>query len=47
MYPTGGDFPRLPLLGLRAITDTKLVQKVDDPGRRATLRTPFRWWPLP
>ncbi len=43
VYPTG-DFPRLPLLGLRVIAENNLVLKVDGPKRFATLRTPFKWW---
>jgi len=42
VYP-GGDFPRLPLLGLRAIAENGLVLHVDGPRRTATLRTPH-WW---
>jgi len=41
-----GDFPRLPLLGLRAIADNRLVLKVNGPRREATLRTPIKWWPF-
>lgn len=47
VYPPGSDFPRLPILGLRAITDNKLVLVVDGRKRQATLRTAFRWWPFP
>jgi hypothetical protein len=39
-----GDFPRLPLLGLRVIAENNLVLKVDGPKRFATLRTPIKWW---
>ena len=42
VYP-GGDFPRLPILGLRAIAENNLLLKIDGPKRQATLRTPFRW----
>ena len=45
VYPTG-DFPRLPLLGLRAIAENNLVLKVDGPKREATLRTSVKWWPF-
>ncbi|MDB5313929.1 MAG: hypothetical protein JWO38_8131 [Gemmataceae bacterium] len=45
VYPTG-DFPRLPILGLRAIAENNLVLKVDGRRREATLRTPIRWWPF-
>jgi hypothetical protein len=43
---TAGDFPRLPLLGLRVIAETGLVLKVDGPKRHTTLRTPLKWWPF-
>jgi hypothetical protein len=45
VYPTG-DFPRLPILGLRAIADNNLILKVDGRRREATLRTSIRWWPF-
>ena len=45
VYPTG-DFPRLPLLGLRAITENDLCLTVDGRRREATLRPPYRWWPF-
>src|SRR5436309_3224171 len=38
VYP-GHDFPRLPILGLRAITENKLVLAIDGRRREATLRT--------
>ena len=41
-----GDFPRLPILGLRAIAENKLVLTVDGKRRLATLRTAIRWWPF-
>jgi hypothetical protein len=44
VYPAG-DFPRLPILGLRAIAENRLILKVDGPRRQATLRTPT-WWPF-
>jgi hypothetical protein len=44
VYP--GEFPRLPLLGLRALADNRLILNVDGPNREATLRTPLRWWPF-
>jgi hypothetical protein len=40
VYP-GGDFPRLPILGLRVVSESGLVLKVDGPRREATLRTPI------
>ncbi len=45
VYP-GADFPRLPLLGLRAIAENNLVLSVNGPKRAATLRTPLKWWPF-
>ena len=45
VYP-GGDFPRLPLLGLRVIGENNLILKLDGVRREATLRTPIRWWPF-
>jgi hypothetical protein len=45
VYP-GSDFPRLPILGLRAIAENNLVLKVDGPRRQTTLRTQYRWWPF-
>jgi hypothetical protein len=44
VYP--GAFPRLPILGLRAIADNKLVLIVNGVKREATLRTQFSWWPF-
>ena len=44
IYP--GDFPRLPILGLRAIAENELVLKVDGARREATLRTAKLWWPF-
>lgn len=47
VYPPGGDdFPRLPILGLRAIAENRLVLNVSGPRREATLRTAARWWPF-
>ncbi len=45
VYP-GAEFPRLPILGLRAIAENELVLKVNGRRRDATLRTPIRWWPF-
>lgn len=45
VYPEG-DFPRLPVLGLRAIAENGLVLNVNGAKREATLRTPIRWWPF-
>ena len=45
VYP--GDFPRLPILGLRARADNRLILKVDGARREAILRTPLSWyWPF-
>lgn len=41
-----GNFPRLPLLGLRVIAENSLILKVDGDRRETTLRTPRRWWPF-
>ena len=41
-----GDFPRLPILGLRAIAENNLVLTVDGKRRLATLRAAIRWWPF-
>jgi hypothetical protein len=46
VYPPGDEFPRLPILGLRAIAENRLVLDVSGPRREATLRTPARWWPF-
>jgi hypothetical protein len=46
IYPSGANFPRLPLLGLRAITRNRLVLVVNGYRREATLRTAYRWWPF-
>jgi len=45
VYP-GSDFPRLPIMGLRALAENNLVLNVDGPRRQATLRTQIRWWPF-
>ena len=45
VYPAG-DFPRLPILGLRAITENALTLNIDGAKRTATLRTSLRWWPF-
>jgi hypothetical protein len=46
VYPPGVEFPRLPILGLRAIADNDLILTVNGPRREATLRTAFAWWPF-
>ncbi len=43
IYPDG-DFPQLPILGLKAIADNGLFLQVDGQRRLATLRTPIKWW---
>lgn len=45
IYPDG-DFPRLPILGLRAIADNKLFLTIDGLRREASLRAANRWWQL-
>ena len=40
------NFPRLPLLGLRAIAENNLILRADGKKRLATLRTALRWWPF-
>jgi hypothetical protein len=45
VYPSAQSFPRLPLLGLRAITRNRLILVVNGYRREATLRTAFAWWP--
>ena len=42
VYPEG-DFPRLPILGLRVIAENNLILNVDGPRREASLRTAPRW----
>lgn len=46
VYPPDLMFPRLPILGLGAISDNRLVLIVNGRRREATLRTAYRWWPL-
>jgi hypothetical protein len=41
-----GNFPRLPLLGLRVISENGLILKIDGQRRETTLRTPRHWWPF-
>lgn len=45
VYPAG-EFPRLPLLGLRAVAENRLVLNANGRRRRATLRTPAWWRPF-
>lgn len=45
VYPDdGSNFPRLPLLGLRALTDNHLHLIVSGWRRMVKLRTRWRWW---
>jgi len=46
IYPSGAHFPRLPLLGLRAILRNKLHLYVDGGTGLVHLRTRRRWWPF-
>jgi hypothetical protein len=46
VYPRASDFPRLPILGLRAIAENRLVLKVNGMRRETTLRASRRWWPF-
>jgi hypothetical protein len=47
VYPEdGSNFPRLPLLGLRGLTDNKLDLRIDGYRREVSLRTARRWWPF-
>jgi hypothetical protein len=42
-----GDWPRLPILGLRALTDNKLQTFIYGDTKQVTIRTPPRWyWPF-
>jgi hypothetical protein len=45
VYPPG-EFPRLPILGLRAIAENNLILKIDGRKRTATLRKPPWYWPF-
>jgi len=44
VYPTGSSYPRLPLLGMRAILSNRLRLVVDGKGAWASLSTPRPWW---
>ncbi|MCY2987754.1 MAG: hypothetical protein NTY19_07810 [Planctomycetota bacterium] len=47
IYPdTSANFPRLPLLGLRAIAENGLRLIIDGRNRRVSLRTTRSWWPF-
>jgi hypothetical protein len=44
IYPSdGSNYPRLPLLGLRAIINNKLKLVIDGNWKHASLRSPL-WW---
>lgn len=45
VYP-GSEFPRLPIVGLKVITENELLLTVVGSKRRASLRTVRRWWPF-
>ena len=45
VYPDGA-FPRLPLIGLRAISENQLILKVDGNRREAVLLSARQWWPF-
>jgi len=45
VYPTG-EFPRLPILGLRALAENDLILTVNGRRREANMRPPIRWWPF-
>lgn len=44
VYPESTEEPRLPLLGLRALTHNKLRAVIDGAMRHLTVTTPTRWW---
>jgi hypothetical protein len=45
VYPAGDPLaPRLPLLGLRALTDNRLITTIDGARRHVTIRTAGWWW---
>jgi hypothetical protein len=46
VYPDSADFPRLPLLGLRALTKSRLRLTIDGRRLRVGLRTSPAWWPF-
>jgi hypothetical protein len=41
-----GDFPRLPLIGLRALTQNHLRLTVDGDRQTVSLTAPPHWWPF-
>jgi hypothetical protein len=46
VYPAGSSFPRLPLLGLRALLHNKLRLVVDGTTGLVSLHTRSKWWPF-
>jgi hypothetical protein len=44
VYPSDSRFPRLPLLGLRALISNRLHLAIDGARALASLRIPGRWW---
>jgi hypothetical protein len=42
IYPR--EFPRLPILGLRAIAENKLSLEIDGARREATVQRAIKWW---
>jgi hypothetical protein len=47
VYPDdGSNFPRLPLLGLRALAENALHLTIDGRKRSVSLRTAGAWWPF-
>ncbi|HKI38288.1 MAG TPA: hypothetical protein VKA46_40945 [Gemmataceae bacterium] len=46
VYPAGSNFPRLPLVGLRAIVRNKLDLAVKGKSGMVSLSRPSWWWPF-
>jgi hypothetical protein len=46
VYPAGSNFPRLPLLGLRAILRNRLHLAVNGRTGRVSLKSGSWWWPF-
>jgi hypothetical protein len=46
VYPPGSSFPRLPLVGLRAIVRNKLDPRVRGKDGMVSLRSGVKWWPF-
>jgi hypothetical protein len=45
VYPRESGFPRLPLIGLRALATNNLVFTINGRRREVDLRTQRKWWP--